>query len=250
MWELDCKIGDGQGGLVCGSPWSRKELDMTERLNWTESTQISFQSRKKSDQNLTDPTAVAQGNWETTGCDGRVLHLNRIRGMNHNTQYGWVSEVISGAPYCEQGPVENWCSYLVNDSSVFNNSFSTNYDKIHFLHDVATEMKNKFLMLPFFVLATSPAKINPPIFSKVCSSHNFLPKSTEHPRQPLALLLVLLQGHHDPFWWHRDKVYNSCCHPVGTRLHMQLKQGFHDPVFIFTACGTLFFVLHQHKTKI
>ena len=25
--------GDGQGGLVCFSPWGRKELDTTERLN-------------------------------------------------------------------------------------------------------------------------------------------------------------------------------------------------------------------------
>ena len=23
-------VGDGQGGLVCCSPWGRKELDMTE----------------------------------------------------------------------------------------------------------------------------------------------------------------------------------------------------------------------------
>ena len=29
--------GDGQGGLVCCDSWGRKELDMTERLNWTES---------------------------------------------------------------------------------------------------------------------------------------------------------------------------------------------------------------------
>ena len=28
--------GDGQGGLVCCSPWGHKELDMTEGLNWTE----------------------------------------------------------------------------------------------------------------------------------------------------------------------------------------------------------------------
>ena len=28
--------GDGQGGLVCCSPWGRKELDTTGRLNWTE----------------------------------------------------------------------------------------------------------------------------------------------------------------------------------------------------------------------
>ena len=29
-------VGDGQGGLVCCNSWSLKELDMTERLNWTE----------------------------------------------------------------------------------------------------------------------------------------------------------------------------------------------------------------------
>ena len=26
-------VGDGQGGLVCCSPWGCKESDMTERLN-------------------------------------------------------------------------------------------------------------------------------------------------------------------------------------------------------------------------
>ena len=29
-------VGVGQGSLVCCSPWGRKELDMTEWLNWTE----------------------------------------------------------------------------------------------------------------------------------------------------------------------------------------------------------------------
>ena len=33
-WTLG--VGDGQGGLACCSPWDHKELDMTERLNWTE----------------------------------------------------------------------------------------------------------------------------------------------------------------------------------------------------------------------
>ena len=33
-WTLGA--GDGQGGLACCDPWGRKELDMTERLNWTE----------------------------------------------------------------------------------------------------------------------------------------------------------------------------------------------------------------------
>ena len=29
-------VGDGQGGLVCCGSWGHKELDTTERLNWTE----------------------------------------------------------------------------------------------------------------------------------------------------------------------------------------------------------------------
>ena len=29
-------VGDGQGGLACFDSWGHKELDMTERLNWTE----------------------------------------------------------------------------------------------------------------------------------------------------------------------------------------------------------------------
>ena len=30
------RVGDGQGSLVCYSPWGHKESDMTERLNWTD----------------------------------------------------------------------------------------------------------------------------------------------------------------------------------------------------------------------
>ena len=29
-------VGDGQGSLGCCSPWGHKEVDTTERLNWTE----------------------------------------------------------------------------------------------------------------------------------------------------------------------------------------------------------------------
>ena len=35
VW-VNSGVGDGQGGLVCCSPWDCKELDMTERLDWTE----------------------------------------------------------------------------------------------------------------------------------------------------------------------------------------------------------------------
>ena len=31
-------VGDGQGNLACYSPWGHKDLDMTEQLNWTDSS--------------------------------------------------------------------------------------------------------------------------------------------------------------------------------------------------------------------
>ena len=34
--EQALRIGDGQGNLARCSPWGCKELDMTERLIWTE----------------------------------------------------------------------------------------------------------------------------------------------------------------------------------------------------------------------
>ena len=39
-WTLG--VGDGQGGLACCDSWGRKELDTTERLNWTELTDAVF----------------------------------------------------------------------------------------------------------------------------------------------------------------------------------------------------------------
>ena len=33
--EWTAGVGDGQGGLACCNSWGRKELDTTERLNWT-----------------------------------------------------------------------------------------------------------------------------------------------------------------------------------------------------------------------
>ena len=35
-------VGDGQGGLACCGSWGCKELDMTDRLNWTKSLIYHF----------------------------------------------------------------------------------------------------------------------------------------------------------------------------------------------------------------
>ena len=45
VW-VNSRVGDGQGGLACCSPWGHKESDMTERLNWTEMDQFFFQLLK------------------------------------------------------------------------------------------------------------------------------------------------------------------------------------------------------------
>ena len=46
-WTLG--FGDGQGGLVCCSPWDHKESDVTEQLSWAE---LNFILRS-ADQSLT-----------------------------------------------------------------------------------------------------------------------------------------------------------------------------------------------------
>ena len=49
-------VGDGQGSLVCCSPWGRQESDTTERLNWTELTpySLSWETRKVFNSNPLD----------------------------------------------------------------------------------------------------------------------------------------------------------------------------------------------------
>ena len=44
-------VGDGQGGLACCDSWGHKELDRTERLNWTDRECLY---RNKSDYDLSD----------------------------------------------------------------------------------------------------------------------------------------------------------------------------------------------------
>ena len=55
-------VGDGQGGLVCCSPWGHKELDMTERLNCTEKVHGILQAR------MLEWVAISFSEKDTTRC--------------------------------------------------------------------------------------------------------------------------------------------------------------------------------------
>ena len=45
-FEQTPRVGDGQRGLACCSPWGHKDSDMTERLNWTEQEICNIFMRK------------------------------------------------------------------------------------------------------------------------------------------------------------------------------------------------------------
>ena len=44
-FEQALGVGDGQGSLVCCSPWGCKESDMTEQLNWTDVVSLDWWSQ-------------------------------------------------------------------------------------------------------------------------------------------------------------------------------------------------------------
>ena len=44
VFEQASGVGNGQGSLVCCSPWGCREIDMTELLNWTELKWFIFAS--------------------------------------------------------------------------------------------------------------------------------------------------------------------------------------------------------------
>ena len=63
-------VGDGQGGLECHSPWGRKELHMTEWLNWTEETKwLAFLSPLCEESRKRIPTMLTEKN----------THLKKVR---------------------------------------------------------------------------------------------------------------------------------------------------------------------------
>ena len=51
-FEQALEVGDGQGSLVCCSPWSHKESDTTEKLNWTEIYKMDFPNDTSSKESI------------------------------------------------------------------------------------------------------------------------------------------------------------------------------------------------------
>ena len=68
-FEWSPEDGDGQGGLACCDSWGRKELDVTEWLNWTEWMIISY----------VKVVYMWQQNKGLGGGNGNILFEGRVR---------------------------------------------------------------------------------------------------------------------------------------------------------------------------
>ena len=88
-WTLG--VGDGQGGLACCSSWGRKELDTTERLNWTE---LNWTDRWMEDL----AKVLLSGKWAVLL--GGDLGAESVGGIRHEKSWGaekkdWEKEELS-----------------------------------------------------------------------------------------------------------------------------------------------------------
>ena len=83
--------GDGQGGLACYNSWGRKELDTTERLNWTEVNYPGLPCQlngKESACNVEEPGSVPESARRLGEGNGNPLQCSCLenimdRGVNY-----------------------------------------------------------------------------------------------------------------------------------------------------------------------
>ena len=93
-------VADGQGGLVCCSPWCCKESDTTERLNWTELIRVESKIwhkwtglwNRNGMLDIKNRLAVAHGWW----CGGTEWEFGISR---YNYMNEWMNELATRS-YC------------------------------------------------------------------------------------------------------------------------------------------------------
>ena len=87
-------VGDGQGSLVCCSPWGHKESDTTEQLNWTELRTLVCMSAQ-SCPTLCNPMDCSSPGSSIQGIlQARILELGAIssfRGSSWPTDWTCIS---------------------------------------------------------------------------------------------------------------------------------------------------------------
>ena len=93
--------GDGQGGLACCSPWSRKELDTTERLNSNNRPGAGCQGRRDEEGEVSVLRELESGAGGGNGWAGSDAGWERPTVPLSSTLTFWraVSSVTSSLPH-------------------------------------------------------------------------------------------------------------------------------------------------------
>ena len=116
-------VGDGQGSLACGSPWGRKESDMTEQLNWTElnsnkSSRVQLHFSDISD--LIDPWTLGKPNSYSDlnkYCSPQQIFIIELLHMSDMTMYKTFP--LSRWPYSKRKQITSlWCTLVEYAASV------------------------------------------------------------------------------------------------------------------------------------
>ena len=89
-------VGDEQGGLACCSPWGHKELDTTERLNWTELTVVGAEGLR--------PPAGCYWSWLVKAW----YPPSQYALESQLSQHGWISMSQGSAHECFTRPSPSW----------------------------------------------------------------------------------------------------------------------------------------------
>ena len=103
-FEQALGVGDGQGSLVCCSPWGRKESDTAEQLNWTET---KFTNRKWQNGWINNTNKNLNYTWPIRDS----LHLS-----GHTQELEGIEKHIS----CKQKPKasQGCCSYILTQAVI------------------------------------------------------------------------------------------------------------------------------------
>ena len=91
-------VGDGQGGLTCCGSWGRKELDTTERLNWTDWFFFLLHHFKKSHRLVSGSPVIESGSsvalWPSF-CNAKREKLPGIVCEESAVYHNQIHDVIS-----------------------------------------------------------------------------------------------------------------------------------------------------------
>ena len=154
VW-VNSGAGDGQGGLACCCPWGHKDLDMTERLNWTDVYNWVTRLYSRDWHNVVYQLYFNKKPWKVNRqfpqlrqgtCSGRSLRVCVF--------WGWrFRSCCSRRTYLTWLKVSTWAQVTLLPLNYFLIAQVTH--EYLFLYKIKTELRLKWFLPPTLTLITS-----------------------------------------------------------------------------------------------